>query len=53
MGAVMISGLVILSLAGDYIYFGAMRETIPVTSLLFVAPLAAVVSGAAGGLFPA
>ena len=29
MGAVMIAGLVSLGVAGDYIYFGEMRETLP------------------------
>ena len=51
MGAVMIAGLVSLGIAGDYIYFGAMRETIGVASLLALAPVAGVLGGLTGGLF--
>ncbi|MDQ0391239.1 chloride channel protein [Labrys monachus] len=51
MAAVMISGLVSLGLAGDYVYFGAMHETLPLKGSLMVAPLAGVVGGVGGGLF--
>jgi len=51
MGAVVISGLVSLSLAGDYIYFGAMRDTLAIGPLLLVAPTVAVIGGGLGGLF--
>lgn len=51
MGAVMISGLVSLGLAGDYVYFGVLRETLHVSSVLLIAPLAGVVGGLAGGAF--
>lgn len=51
MGAVMISGMVSLGLAGDYIYFGAMRATLPFGAVLLVALVAGVVGGAAGGCF--
>ena len=51
MAAVMISGLVSLGIAGDYIYFGAMRDTLSVGSVLVAAPVAGIVGGLAGGLF--
>ncbi len=51
MGAVMIAGLVSLSVAGDYVYFGAMRETLPVADVLLIAPIAGIGGGLAGGLF--
>lgn len=51
MGAVMIAGLVSLSVAGDYVYFGAMHETLPVLDVLMIAPIAGVGGGLAGGLF--
>ena len=51
MGAVMISGLVSLGLAGDYLYFGAMHEVVSLRAALVICPLAGVVGGVAGGLF--
>lgn len=51
MAAVVISGLVSLGIAGDYIYFGAMHETLPVSSVLIAAPVAGILGGLAGGLF--
>lgn len=51
MAAVMISGLVSLGIAGDYIYFGAMRQTLDISSTLILTPLAGIVGGLAGGLF--
>jgi H+/Cl- antiporter ClcA len=51
MAAVMISGLVSLGIAGDYIYFGAMHETLRFGAVLLVAPLAGITGGVAGGLF--
>lgn len=51
MAAVMISGLVSLGIAGDYIYFGAMRQTLDVGSLILIAPIAGIAGGIAGGLF--
>jgi H+/Cl- antiporter ClcA len=51
MGAVMISGLVSLGIAGDYLYFGAMRDTISLASSLALCPIAGVVGGLLGGLF--
>ncbi|MGE4305570.1 MAG: chloride channel protein [Novosphingobium sp.] len=51
MGAVVISGLVSLGLSGDYIYFGVMHETLNVSSVVIVAPVAGIIGGALGGLF--
>jgi len=51
MAAVMISGLVSLGLAGDYVYFGAVHEMLPLKASLMIAPLAGVVGGVCGGLF--
>lgn len=51
MAAVMISGFVSLSLAGDYVYFGAMSQSLPVVRALMVAVVAGVVGGALGGGF--
>jgi H+/Cl- antiporter ClcA len=51
MAAVMIAGLVSLGIAGDYIYFGAMRETLNLRAVLTVAPIAGVAGGLTGGLF--
>ncbi|MBW8752625.1 MAG: chloride channel protein [Sphingomonadales bacterium] len=51
MAAVMISGMVSLGLAGDYVYFGMMSHALSIRSMLVVTPLAGVVGGLAGGLF--
>ncbi len=51
MGAVMIAGLVSLGVAGDYVYFGAMHATLPLATVLLLAPLAGVLGGLAGGAF--
>jgi H+/Cl- antiporter ClcA len=51
MGAVMIAGLVSLGIAGDYVYFGVMGRTLPLRTVLVVAPLAGVLGGLSGGLF--
>jgi H+/Cl- antiporter ClcA len=51
MGAVMIAGMVSLGVAGDYVYFGSMRETLPLRAVLLAAPAAGIVGGVAGGLF--
>ncbi|CDO33976.1 MULTISPECIES: chloride channel protein [Novosphingobium] len=51
MAAVVASGLVSLGIAGDYIYFGVMRETLPVSSVILAAPVAGILGGALGGLF--
>ncbi len=47
----MIAGLTSLGLAGDYVYFGVMRHSLGVKSVLLIAPVAAITGGLAGGLF--
>lgn len=51
MVAVMISGLVSLGIARYYIYLGAMRQTLDVSSALLIAPIAGIAGGIAGWLF--
>jgi len=51
MAAVMIAGLVSLGVAGDYVYFGMMAQTLPIRTMLIVAPLAGVAGGVTGALF--
>jgi H+/Cl- antiporter ClcA len=50
MAAVMVSGLVSLSLAGDYVYFGAMNAQINGPAML-LPRLAGVIGGLMGGIF--
>ncbi len=51
MAAVMISGLVSLGIAGDYLYFGAVHTLLPLKAALFICPVAGVLGGLAGGVF--
>ncbi len=51
MAAVLIAGMTSLGIAGDYVYFGAMRSTLPLSQAVLAAPVAGVVGGLAGGLF--
>jgi len=51
MVAVMIAGIVSLGIAGDYVYFGTMRQTLTLAAVLIVTPVAGVVGGLAGGVF--
>ncbi len=51
MGAVMVAGLVSLGIAGDYVYFGAMRQTLTLGAMILACPVAGVLGGVAGGLF--
>ena len=51
MGAVMIAGLTSQGIAGSYVYFGGMSGSLPVTTVLLVAPLAGIAGGVLGGLF--
>ena len=51
MTAILISGMVSLGIAGDYVYFGAMPETLGVGRALIIAPVAGLVGGIAGGCF--
>ena len=47
MAAVMISGFVSLTVSGDYVYFGAMQQSLPVLRALVIAGVAGVVGGRA------
>jgi H+/Cl- antiporter ClcA len=51
MTAILISGIVSLGIAGDYVYFGAVKDTLPIASVLLIAPVAGVTGGLMGGLF--
>ncbi len=51
MTAVLISGMVSLGLAGDYVYFGAMTSVVTVRQALTLVPVAGVLGGLTGGLF--
>jgi len=51
MAAVMIAGLVSLGIAGDYVYFGAMRQTLALAAVVVICPAAGIVGGVTGGLF--
>jgi H+/Cl- antiporter ClcA len=51
MAAVLIAGMVSLGVAGDYVYFGVMRQTLSVHGALVTAPVAGFLGGIAGGLF--
>src|SRR3546814_18282053 len=51
MSAVLISGMVSLGIAGDYVYFGAMHETLSLSSVMVIATVAGVLGGLAGGRF--
>jgi H+/Cl- antiporter ClcA len=51
MGAVMISGLASLGIAGDYVYFGVLRQALGLGPVLMIAPVAGIAGGIAGGLF--
>ena len=51
MTAILISGMVSLGIAGDYVYFGALQESLPVHRMLIIAPVAGFLGGIAGGCF--
>lgn len=51
MAAVVISGLVSLGVAGDYLYFGALSDTMTLGAGLVTVPVVAAIGGAMGGLF--
>ena len=51
MSAVLISGMIALGVAGDYVYFGLVGETLPLRAVLLLAPVAGVLGGLSGGLF--
>jgi len=51
MTAVLISGMIAQGVAGDYVYFGIVGQTLPLGTVLVVAPIAGVLGGTTGGLF--
>ena len=51
MAAVMISGLTMIGIAGDYVYFGVLRSSIGIRQTLVLAPAVGLVGGIAGGVF--
>lgn len=51
MAAVMISGLTMIGIAGDYVYFGVLHSSIGLHQTLVLAPAVGVVGGMAGGAF--
>ena len=51
MAAVVISGLVSLGVAGDYLSFGSLQDALAIGPGLIAVPVIAVVGGVAGGLF--
>ncbi len=51
MAAVMIAGFVSLGIAGDYVYFGVMRQTLALGATLAIVPVVGIAGGFAGGLF--
>lgn len=51
MTTILIAGIVSLGLAGDYVYFGAVGQTLKAGAVLRIAPVAGVLGGLTGGLF--
>ncbi|HEY4070241.1 MAG TPA: chloride channel protein [Sphingomicrobium sp.] len=51
MAAVMISGLTMIGVAGDYVYFGVLRTSIGLRQTIVLAPAVGIAGGIAGGLF--
>lgn len=51
MAAVLIAGMVSLGLAGDYVYFGEMRQALNVRQALLAAPVAGILGGVLGATF--
>ncbi|WP_233423675.1 chloride channel protein [Sphingobium amiense] len=51
MAAVLIAGMVSLGVAGDYVYFGVMHQTLGVREAIVAAPVAGILGGLAGGSF--
>lgn len=51
MAAVMTSGLVMIGIAGDYVYFGVLHSSLSLSQTLVIAPVMGMVGGIAGGLF--
>ena len=51
LSSIVIAGMVAQSLAGDYVYFGAIGAHLPTAGALIVVPVAGIVGGLAGGGF--
>jgi len=51
MSAVLISGMIAQGVAGDYVYFGIVGETLPLRSVLILTPVAGIFGGVSGGFF--
>jgi H+/Cl- antiporter ClcA len=51
MAAVMISGLTMIGIAGDYVYFGALKGTLDFRQTLVLAPSVGVAGGLLGAVF--
>ena len=51
MTAILIAGIVSLGIAGDYVYFGTMPETLSLGRTLVIAPVTGILGGLSGGLF--
>ncbi len=51
MTAVLIAGMISLGVAGDYVYFGIVGQTLSLRSTLYLAPIAGVTGGVAGACF--
>ena len=51
MTTILLAGIVSLGFAGDYVYFGAVGETMPVGAVIRIAPIAGILGGLSGGLF--
>ena len=51
MTAILIAGIVSLGVAGDYVYFGTMPQTLGIGRTLVIAPVAGILGGLSGGLF--
>jgi H+/Cl- antiporter ClcA len=51
MTAVLIAGMISLGLAGDYVYFGIVGQTLSLRATLLLAPVAGVTGGLAGACF--
>lgn len=51
MSAVLIAGMIAQGVAGDYIYFGLVGQTLPLRAVLLIAPVAGILGGLSGGIF--
>lgn len=51
MSAIVIAGMVSLGVAGNYVYFGSVADTLKFEAVLRMAPLAGVIGGLTGGVF--